>query len=136
MYKPKNFQLYELVSKAFFESDLSEYQKWMVFDDRILKAADFFREQYGPMVCNDWYWGGRNHDRGYREPNSKFGKPISQHKFGRALDLIPVKTSVDMIRSDIKNNRFVQILVSCIEDNVGWLHIDIRNSETLLVVNP
>ena len=87
------------------------------------------------MVANTWWWGGKNHDRGFRLPGCRVGTDRSQHRFGRALDLVPTEYNVDDIRNDIKAGEDFGG-ITCIEDGVSWLHIDCRNYKGLLIVYP
>ena len=122
LYTPKYFTLEELWPPGF---DMN----WLVFDERILKAADMLREEYGPMICNDWKWGGKNKFRGWRPPYTDVGAAYSQHKFGRALDLVPVnctaKEVTDIIRLTPDFHKLKYI--TCVEVGKPWVHIDCRN---------
>jgi len=137
-YIPKHFQPYELVPKATFKRfENSLYRIWWLFDSRMLFTADAIRERYGKMIANDWFWGGSNQYRGWRPWDCEVGAELSQHKFGSALDLIPVETTAEEIREDIKKgNGLLFKYITCIEENVSWLHFDCRNYGGLLIVNP
>jgi len=137
-YVPKHFQPYELVPKAVFERfENSLYRIWWLFDSRMLFTADAIRERYGKMIANDWFWGGSNQYRGWRPWDCGIGAELSQHKFGCALDLIPVETTAEEIRKDIrKGDDLLFKYITCIEENVSWLHFDCRNYDGLLIVNP
>jgi len=131
--KPKYFQIYELLPQGFYErhcSLTSEEQLFLMFDSRILESADNLRERYGPMVCNDYRWGGDNHLRGWRPTECLIGAELSQHKYGRALDLVPTCESVDKIRQDIIDDKhgYDFRFITAVEMEVSsWLHIDCRN---------
>jgi len=137
-YKPKHFQPYELVPKPTFDRfKNSLYRIWWLFDSRMLFTADALRDRYGKMVANDWFWGGSNQYRGWRPWDCDVGAELSQHKFGRALDLIPVETTAEEIRRDIeKGNDLLFKYITCIEGKVFWLHFDCRDHDGLLIVNP
>jgi hypothetical protein len=100
-----------------------------MFDYRLVRTIHNLRLRYGKMVMNDWYWGGKWKERGWRPWGSLTGAMFSQHKFGRAADMIPVETTVDQIRKDILDTPYHPDFkyITCIEMNVTWLHIDIRN---------
>ena len=149
MYTPEFFQLYELVPREFYpkDGDLNERIKtWWLLDDRLLWTIDRLRKRYGKMICNDWFWRTPqdtalysawcrdltigNQYRGWRPPNCIVGSLMSQHKWGRASDLIPVEVTVDEIRKDIimNHNLFGDLQhIRAVEMNVSWLHIDVRN---------
>jgi len=106
---------------------------WSFLDERILIIADKLRKRYGPMNCNTWHYGGDRTESGLRAPGQKHYRPTSQHAFGRAVDLIPLDTYAVEIRNDLKKNG-IQVLdlpnyidSVTFEDNVSWLHVDVRN---------
>lgn len=133
VFHPEYFGLHELVDQVSFERYGSRL--WNVFDERILRAADRLRRRYGPLVCCDWHCGGTNHFRGWRAPGCNVGALLSQHRFGRALDLIPQRCTAEEIRQDLLDAPdFVlgdlgQWLVTAFEADVSWLHIDCRNRD-------
>lgn len=131
MYIPKHFILEEFLPAQFFAENVAYYgiRLWLIFDERILDAADRLRGMYGPMVANTWVYGGRHQYRGYRDPDCTVGAKLSQHRFGRGLDLVPLKADVDEIRHDIKDKPTGWYGVNCIEEEVSWLHIDCRNHD-------
>ena len=121
-YRPRNFKIQELVPKEMYDN-YSEWKLWLMFDDRILKAADVLRNKYGVMICNDWLWGGKSHYRGFRPMDYDDG--LSQHKFGRALDLLPVEYPVLLMREDLKSIKQLRSLITRFEGNeTPHLHID------------
>ena len=137
-YIPKYFQPYELVPRETYtalEKHDIMYQVWWLFDPRILQVIDLIRERYGKMVANTWWWGGIHHYRGFRPGNVIVGSKRSQHRFGRAVDLIPAEVSVEEIRSTIKNGEDFH-WITCVESDVSWLHVDVRNYKGLLIVYP
>lgn len=147
---------------------------WTLFHPDILKAADTLRQLFGPMECNTWSYGGPIHYRGFRYFNSpvlqdlvctdfcedesacetcsieleaaKAGAFLSQHKFGRALDLMPIETSAKKIqdflislnRDSYAYNTEDLNLITAIELNTSWLHIDCRetNQKGLMLFKP
>ena len=130
IYVPKWFALNELIPKSAVET-IPPSKAWFIFDNRLLLVADYLRRDYGRMIVNDWKWGGKNQYRGWRPFNTEIGASLSQHKFGRALDIIPQDASVDEIRNDIINRKrpYMEIIKG-IEMEVNWLHIDTRNYES------
>jgi hypothetical protein len=133
MYRPTYFKIEELVSKEEFEQYYVEadYREklFLLFDYRILVTADLLRKRYGRIVCNTWFFGGSNHYRGFRPWNNWVGAQLSQHKFGRALDLVPLECEAEDIRQDIIAHPDWEDFkyIKAIEDEVSWLHIDCRN---------
>lgn len=147
-YKPKYFGLHELVSKSIYqeyEAKNKLYLLWNVFDYRMLHTLDSLRIKYGKMTMNDWKWrrdSNFNQYRGWRDPSCEIGSVLSQHKYGRAADLIPSETTAEAIRKDIKANPWEDTFkyITCIEDGVSWLHFDVRlwdkEKRNLLIINP
>jgi len=143
MYQPKYFRIGELVPKPFYEIHADKALNiWFVFDYRLLWTIDQLREKWGPLVANTWLWGGSSHYRGYRPADSTVGAALSQHKFGRAVDLIPIAEPVEDIRKDIIDKPYHPSYqhITCIEEDVSWLHIDVRNwdkrSNNILIIKP
>lgn len=144
-HKPKYFKLYELFPKEFYSQWASRGDSlWGLFDDRILWTADQIRIRYGKMSANTWHWGGQHQYRGFRTFDCIIGSQLSQHKFGRATDLVPDKCTAEEIREDIKKTPWKSEFkyITCIEDFQGmsWLHIDCRswqkNKYGILIVGP
>ena len=131
IYKPKYFRLEELVPPDMFATVPAKYL-WWALDWRVLWTADRLRERYGKMIANTWLWGGDHKERGLRDPMTSTGAAWSQHKFGRALDLVPVETTAEEIREDIRAETaypYAFKYITCIETGVPWLHFDDRNWE-------
>ena len=129
MYKCKFFNVKELVDKNTYEA--RGEKAWQLFDDRVLRLADFLREKFGPMVCNTWHTGGGTQWRGIRFPDSNVYSPYSQHSFGRGLDLLPTQHSAEYIRTWLKAN-WEELGLGfpiTIEEDVSWLHVDVRQAD-------
>lgn len=137
MYICKYFRLEELLPKVIYEDEEvpNKYSFWLMFDENLLYVIDRLRDDYGAMNCNTWLWGGRSHLRGFRPFNVKdTGAKLSQHKFGRGVDLIPKYIHPDKIREDIRNRkRSYMEKIKAIETNIDWLHIDFRNNNGKLI---
>ena len=103
----------------------------LLLDERILITADRLRQRYGKLVCNTWPFGGQHQFRGYRPQDCTVGAALSQHRFGRALDLVPVQATAAEIRADIRAHPEMEAFehITCVEDDVGWLHVDCRNHD-------
>lgn len=139
-YRCKHFEIEELVPEAFLLAH-GEEKCWMVFDLGLLQAADALREMFGPIYCNtwadrDWMPGGPPmHFRGYRPPSCTVGAALSQHCFGRALDLTLADVSAEEARQRLRamseSGRLRHLdgirHIRRVEKGVGWLHIDAGN---------
>lgn len=137
-YIPEFFQPYELVPKSTYEQLKNKpWIIWQLFDPRALYIGDRIRKRYGKMIANTWYWGGRHQYRGWRPSRCSVGARWSQHKFGRAEDLVPVEVTAEEIRRDIVGGKFSDLnYITCLEFGIPWLHFDTRNYEGLLIVHP
>ena len=132
MYTPQHFGIKELVPKTLYSHYQSRGDAFLfqvVFDERLLKLIDRIRDQFGPMTANDWSWGGTNQYRGFRPPDCNIGAKLSQHRFGRAADLIPKNITSGEIRKEIIANQNSSNWkdIGGLEMNISWLHIDVRS---------
>lgn len=132
IFVPDFFELYELVPRSmYYRYAEHPHRLWVLFDDRLLRTIHNLRERYGKMVMNTWYWGGHNHECGWRHEASDTGAALSQHKFGRAGDLMPQEVPVTQVRQDILTDPWHPDFqyITCIEMDTSWLHIDVRNRD-------
>lgn len=158
MYKPRHFVLQEWLPENYYEHQYPIYgaRLWQVFDYRILITMDRLRDRYGvPFVMNTWFSDkmirkyGRHEWRGFRDYTSPYVQKkesifgnVSQHRFGRAADSVPLGVPVEAIRNDIRTQRNLPafVYITCIEEGVSWLHVDVRNHDVsengLLIVRP
>ena len=137
-----NFTLQEFI-------DPDTYKKygtssiWFI-DPRIVNLAQFIRERLGkPCTINNWTSGGQYQLSGFRPPECTIGAKLSQHRFGRAIDLKVKDMTADEVREDIISNYDVykKVGLTTIEDGAyapTWCHIDIRDtkSDELKIVKP
>ena len=137
MYKPVWFKAYELVDSA-------TYKKFgenaiQLFNPLALMAIDKIRERFGvPVTINNWYGGGPFRWRGLRTILCNEGAQWSQHRVGGAFDLDVEGYSAEEVRLEILNKKGCG-LITCIEADVNWVHIDVRNidvSNGILIVHP
>jgi hypothetical protein len=147
-----NFLIQEFVSKDIFNR-WGINSRWFV-DPKLISLAqstrDFLSNHYGrpvSMTINNWSSGGTRIASGFREPSSKTGGALSQHRFGRAMDIqfrsngntIPVKEIYDLILNN--ESVFIDFGLTTLEDirdTPTWLHMDIRNTNQtkILIVRP
>lgn len=127
----KYFKPYEIVSKTVYTIYRDESIKFM--DNRLLETLDVIREILGvPLVINDWYWGGKNQQRGLRENTCQIVKSkgntlyLSSHCFGRAFDAVSAKMSAENMRKKIVDNAYKLPYPIRMESNVTWLHVDLN----------
>lgn len=128
-YRCQYFKIQELVHPDIYKAwgDRS----WEFLDPRILQTADQLREYFGPITINDWHEGGSHIDSGLRPFGDATGAAMSQHKFGRALDLKFKNTTPLGAYSIIMAMPSRFPLITTFEDvnkTVTWLHVDVRNN--------
>jgi len=131
MYTPKHFGIKELVPKALYDKYKSRGDNFLfqvIFDERLLRLIDTVREEFGSMTVCDWSWGGASQYRGFRPPDCTVGAALSQHRFGRAVDMIPKDISPGDMRkkiiADQNSNKWK--VVGGLEMDITWFHIDVR----------
>lgn len=119
---------------------------WAALDNRILYSADLIRKFLGiPVTINNWLFGGNFTESGLRRMDTTTGALLSQHKFGRALDLKFNKNgwtpeTLRLYMQDIgcfdagfldRTDEIAQpfLYITRIEwmDNMNWFHMDVSN---------
>lgn len=135
-YLPRYFELYELLPpEVFTYEDMVAKEKhlqkgWSYLDDKLLITIDVIREIIGlPLICNTWYQDGNRQYCGYRVRNCLVGASFSQHKEGKAVDLICAKMSAEDMRKKIIANQDKLPYPIRIEDGVSWLHLDCKDMD-------
>ena len=130
MYKCKHFKIYELVPKELYEM-LHEDLLWKMFDENILKAFDWIKEEYSPddpVTINNWYWGGTFSQSGIRTKNSKYYSRGSKHSVACAGDLKFKVITPEEIRKDIQkriaDGETIPYIKRIENGTDTWLHID------------
>jgi hypothetical protein len=141
------------VSSHFFLDELvppSIYSRWgeraMTFVDyRIVLALDHLRDLIDkPIIVNNWINGGQYKESGLREFTTTTGARMSQHKFGRAMDIKVAGMTPKQVHAIILENEkfFIQNqLITTLENadyTKTWTHIDCRFTglDTIQIVNP
>ena len=133
-----DFCIQEFVPKKVFQK-FGDYSIWFM-DKQIILFSQYMRDRFGPVTVNDWSWGGHYDSRGYRTPDDPDGTKFSQHRFGRAVDLVFKDAYPDNVRKYIQDN-FPALNrsfgITTIEDKTpSWVHVDKRwtNLNTLFIV--
>jgi hypothetical protein len=95
IYKPKYFDIHEYVYPKLYKEYLAKgevYKLYGCIDERVFITNDRIRDFINKnntnysVTVNNWYWGGAFSESGLRDPNTKTGAGVSQHKYGRASD--------------------------------------------------
>jgi hypothetical protein len=108
-------------------------------DYRILKTVDVIREFFGkPCTINNWHLGGSRTNSGYRTPLTATGARWSQHRFGRAVDMLIKDVDAETARKEILKEKNHFPYVTVIEDKVSWLHVDCRavSGSDIVLIKP
>jgi|TARA_R110002020_G_scaffold113252_4_gene260557 hypothetical protein len=137
-----NFTLQEFIDPNTY-AKYGDSSIWFI-DPRIVNLAQFTRERLGkPCTINNWSNGGQYSYSGFRPPECTIGAKLSQHRFGRGIDLKVSGMTADEVREDIITNFDVykKVGLTTIEDGAyapTWCHIDIRDtkSDKLKIVKP
>jgi len=142
MYVPKYFRLEEFIPEREFRRWGHQYgaRLWELIDVRVLQTLDLLRDHYGPAYLNTWYSDtlireyGRHEFRGWRPHDASVGSELSQHKWGRAADVVFRDVSAGVVRQDLLSEvrdphdpKF--LFITCTEAGVGWFHFDVRNHD-------
>ena len=137
-----NFYLQEFVDPDTYKR-FSNSSIWFV-DPRIITLAQFIRERLGkPCTINNWNGGGKFQYSGFRPAQCTIGASMSQHRYGRAIDLKVKSMTANEVRADIISNFDVykKAGLTTIEHEdfaPSWVHLDIRttNMDELKIVKP
>lgn len=126
-YQPIHFKIEELVDPLTYSS--LGAMAMQLLDWRILYSLDCIRELLGvPLIVNNWKNGGNRKYSGFRPIGCEVGGYYSQHRFGRAVDFISPEMEASKIRLEIMSKNRLFPFISYMEDNVEWVHIDVRAS--------
>lgn len=134
MYKPKHFSVKEFVPEYIY---IARGEKSLeLIDGRVLETCDALRGRYGPIVINDWSWGGSNQWRGLRIDGCPIGTIYSQHRFGRAADCNFKNIDAESVRQDILKNPDLFPHINSLELATVHLHFDVRNCRRIKTYKP
>ena len=117
---------------------------WQFIDPRLIVLADFVRDFFSkPVTINNWDSGGTLTMRGFRTPDTSVGGTLSQHKFGRAIDinindLTPVQIYSIISESSAKFMKAGLTTMENINFTTSWNHLDIRYTgmDSIKIVTP
>lgn len=130
MHKCAHFGIRELVHPSIY----AKYgvRAWRFLQVPALVVLDALRDKFGPVVVNDWSWGGGLKNCGLRVPWSNQYAAMSIHKFGGAFDphfrdYTPQEVHAAILEDqgywyDLGIRR-----LESIEHTPTWLHYDVAN---------
>ena len=128
MYKPLHFRIEELVSRTIYNQ--YKDKAWAFFDKKLLVTIDQLREFFDvPLIINDWAFSGSREFCGYRSRGCMVGAENSQHRMGRAADIICETIDAQEMRLKIIEKSVLFPHITYMEDKTAWVHIDVRQSE-------
>jgi len=136
----KDFDVREFVPPSIWRQ-FGKASRWFL-DERMLDLAQFYRDYFdAPVTVNNWHYGGKFKERGFRLPNTDTGAQLSQHKMGRAFDCTVGGMSPNEVRKEIKDNEetFMEQGLTTLEHGdiaTTWVHSDIRSTgqDDILIV--
>lgn len=141
MYKPEYFTIRELVPPQVY--NVRGEKSLQLLDDRALITIDTLRKEFGPAVINSWsfwkkdkWYGEVRKWSGLRIKGCPYGSQFSQHRYGRAFDMIFKDTSAEVVRQDILANPDKYPHIMSLELGVPWLHFDTRNCDRIMTYTP
>jgi hypothetical protein len=104
-------------------------QSISLVDPRLLITIEAIRVHFNrPITINDWHLGGQYKYRGYRPKDCKVGAKLSMHKEGKALDFDVCDLDAREVREEILKNEDKFPHIKRMENNVDWIHIDLRGT--------
>lgn len=141
LYKPKNFGLKELVCSEVY----NKYGEtaWEFFDPRLLETLDWLRETLKRKIyINNWSVGGNYSQRGLRCNICDLVKAktvknqiyMSSHVLGKAIDFDVEGMTAQEVRDWILVHQSDLPYSICLEDEVSWVHLDMRDKGTRVYV--
>ena len=132
----KYFVIQELVSEAIYNK--RGEKAWELLNPKLIKTMDTIKERFplGTMTINNWKWGGTRDESGLRTAESGYYSPTSQHSLGNAIDAVFNAYTAEEVRQDIINNPSSYPYVKGIETDISWLHVDVRNRDTVAIFKP
>lgn len=128
--KCKWFEIRELIPPDIYDKSMED-ELWCLIDDNLKEVLDFIREYIikAPLTCNNWHLEGERVTSGYRDRNCPVGAKYSQHKEGRAADLICSEYTAEQMRQMILASQCDLPHYIRMEDGVDWLHVDTKPRE-------
>jgi hypothetical protein len=132
------FDLQELVCPDVF----NEYGifAWNFFDPRLIVTINSIRDRIGKPVYINGYDSGREHSqRGLRCNQCQIVKDakgiyLSGHVTGKASDFDVEGLTAQEVRDWLQLHETWWPYPFRLEDNVGWVHLDLYNSESKVVL--
>jgi len=138
-----NFHLHEFIDSKTY-ARFGNASIWFI-DPRIIQVAQFIRDRHKkPIVINGKFSGVTFNYSGFDPPGGyRRATSLSQHRFGRAVDLKFIGMTVQEAYKDIIENQdlYLKIGLTTVENikhTPTWLHCDVRTTkmDKIKIVNP
>jgi hypothetical protein len=103
---------------------------WELLDVFVIVTLDALRDKFGKIRVNDYLWQGSRRYAGLRPHVGGPGHEFSMHRYGRAMDPMPLQVTPQEMHAYIlaHADEFPHIRVlEKIEDTPTWVHFDTRN---------
>lgn len=95
------------------------------------------RNRFGRIVClNETRQQSSIRTSAFYSSLQAYADSDSMHKYGKALDLLPLDTTVAEIHAYLKAHPDEFPFIHFVEDVSGWLHIDVRNQPNMTFWRP
>lgn len=132
-YKSEKFKAQELVPPEVY--DILGSKSYCLFEEKVLKQLDSFRIDYGKALkINDWSFGGRYSESGYRDLHTNTGASKSSHKFGYAFDIKHYDGSdLEALRLFVINNseEYGIKRVENFDSTPTWIHLEFSSEPVI-----
>lgn len=126
----KDFDIREFVPQEIWDKFGANSVQFI--DKKVIDFAQYLRDKLNkPITINNWHIGGNRHESGFRLPDTTTGAKLSQHKFGRAIDIVVEGYTGKQLRDFVIKNKadFLKIGMTTIEQGTEpWLHVDCRQT--------
>lgn len=119
---------------------------WMFIDQKVVGIVAELKSDFNgaTVTVNNWAWNGTRKYSGYRPIKCTVGGDDSQHRHGRAVDIIIAGVPADKVRAHILNNKekYMGLGLTTLEDGKfapSWCHLDTRYTglkNEILIVKP
>lgn len=137
-----NFSLSEFIDPVTYKR-FGTASTWFI-DPTIVQVAQFIRTRFNKSVTiNSWSSKGQYKLSGFRPMTSTIGAKLSQHRFGRAVDI--KIADLKAVYEDILKNKYLyhKVGLRAVEDikyTSTWIHLDCRwlrsDEKEILIVKP
>lgn len=140
IHKTEWFVIQELVPEHVYEERGDA--AWELLDARAVITLDQLRNKFGPMIVNTWHRPDQQEFYGFRDQSGlrtqyhyssieDYLRSYSQHKYGRAFDILFARPSADQVRQYIFDYKREFPFICGVEFRTSWLHFDVRNCDRI-----